>query len=88
MVDLPGSESLQILNRIYLRDTHAAIIIFDLTSETAKSDCDKALDELREFAPSAAIFALVGTKKDLVSDNPVSKFDLKAQQVWCQRQGI
>lgn len=64
MWDLPGSEGLRALNRMYLRDTHAAIIIYDVCCKASLEYAETMFRELNEYAPSELVIALVGNKMD------------------------
>ena len=62
--DLPGKDSFIGLSRMYLRDTNAALIVYDVTNAESLNAAERWLDELNETAPSDILIALAGTKKD------------------------
>ncbi len=49
---------------MYLRDTNAALIVYDVTNAESLNAAERWLDELNETAPSDILIALAGTKKD------------------------
>lgn len=63
--DTGGSEKYRSLAPMYYRDTHAAIIVFDLTSSTTLDDAKIWLDELRERGPPRVVVACAANKADL-----------------------
>lgn len=73
--DLPGKESFMILNRMYLRDTNAALIVYDVTSMESYNTAQKWMDELRESAPNDCVWALCGNKMDVTNSHAVSLSD-------------
>ena len=62
--DLPGQENFMILNRMYLRDTNAALVVYDCTSRESMAQAQTWVDELKETAPEQCIMALAGNKMD------------------------
>ena len=51
LYDLPGSERYMVLNRMYLRDTNAAIIVYDSTRRESIQNAETWVQELKETAP-------------------------------------
>jgi len=49
--DLPGQERYMVLNRMYLRDTNAALIVYDSTNSESMQQAEAWMQELREAAP-------------------------------------
>ena len=49
--DLPGQERYMVLNRMYLRDTNAAMIVYDITNRESLERADTWINELKEVAP-------------------------------------
>ena len=64
MYDLPGSERLMTLNKMYLRDTNAALIVYDTTNRESIQQAEAWMQELKETAPEQTILALAGNKMD------------------------
>ena len=62
--DLPGKDAFIGLSRMYLRDTNAAIIVYDVNSIESLNAAERWISELQETAPSEVMIALAGTKKD------------------------
>lgn len=52
------------LNRMYIRDAHAAIIVYDVTNAESFENAEKWIEEVTEAAPSECIMVLVGNKMD------------------------
>ena len=53
-----------VLNRMYLRDTNAALIVYDMTRRESMERAEAWIQELKETAPEQAIVALAGNKLD------------------------
>ena len=51
------------LNRMYIRDTNAVIVCYDVTKNSLQ-DAQLWVDEIKEVAPTELVIALVGTKSD------------------------
>ena len=62
--DLPGKDSFIGLSRMYLRDTNAALIVYDVNDLESLKAAERWIGELEETAPSDILIALAGTKKD------------------------
>jgi len=46
LLDLPGRESFMVLNRMYLRDANAAIIVYDVNNAKSFEDAEMWISEL------------------------------------------
>ena len=53
-----------VLNRMYLRDTNAALIVYDSTRRESIEQAEAWVQELKETAPEQCILALAGNKMD------------------------
>ena len=53
-----------VLNRMYLRDTNAALIVYDTTQRQSMQEAETWMNELNETAPEQCIIALAGNKLD------------------------
>lgn len=53
-----------VLNRMYLRDTNAALIVYDTTNRKSMQEAETWMNELNETAPEQCIIALAGNKLD------------------------
>ena len=73
--DLPGKDSFIGLSRMYLRDTNAALIVYDVTDAESLQAAERWLQELRETAPSDIMLALAGTKRDASGQHAISLQD-------------
>jgi len=62
--DLPGQERYMVLNRMYLRDTNAALIVYDSTSRESMARAEQWMNELKEAAPEQCVVAVAGNKLD------------------------
>ena len=62
--DLPGKDAFIGLSRMYLRDTNAALIVYDVNDQESLNAAERWISELEETAPSDILIALAGTKKD------------------------
>ena len=49
---------------MYLRDTNAALIVYDVNDLESLKAAERWIGELEETAPSDILIALAGTKKD------------------------
>ena len=52
------------LNRMYIRDAHCAIVVYDVTNAESLESAEKWIEEITEAAPSECIIVLVGNKMD------------------------
>ena len=50
---------------MYYKDSHVAIIVYDITNKHSFEVLKKWIDELDEFGPKKLLKALVGNKIDL-----------------------
>ena len=64
LYDLPGSERYMVLNRMYLRDTNAALIVYDSTNRESMQHAEDWMAELKETAPEQCVIAVTGNKLD------------------------
>ena len=62
-----------VLNRMYLRDTNAALIVYDVTDPASLRMAEKWLQELREYAPTETVLAICGTRLDATGLHAVSQ---------------
>ena len=64
LLDMPGKRELMALNLMHIRDTHAAIILHDVTNAESLGGPEKWIEESKEAAPSAVQIVLVGNKME------------------------
>ena len=62
--DLPGKESFMGLNRMYLRDTNAALIVYDKTNKQSLESVEKWIYEIKNTGPSGVLIFLCANKLD------------------------
>jgi GTPase SAR1 family protein len=72
---VPGDEKFMALNRMYLRDTNAALIVYDVTNPESLKQAEKWVTELKEYAPSEIVLACCGTHLDIPGLHAVSQQD-------------
>ena len=70
--DLPGKESFIALNRMYLRDANAALILYDVNNINSFTEAESWITELKDTAPSELLFVLAGNKMDVQGTRGVS----------------
>ncbi|ELP83675.1 rab5, putative [Entamoeba invadens IP1] len=75
--DTAGQERYHSLTPMYYRGSNAALVVFDITSDSSYAQAKKWVDELRESANDTMIF-LVGNKCDLEGSRSVTKEDAEA----------
>ena len=69
---MPGAERFVVLNRMYLRDTNAALIVYDVDSKESLTQAETWVDELKEYAPSEVVVSLAGNKMDIPGAHAVN----------------
>ncbi|EAS00697.1 small guanosine triphosphatase family Ras family protein (macronuclear) [Tetrahymena thermophila SB210] len=72
--DTAGQEKYRSLAPLYYRDTHAALIVYDITNRASFDVLKKWVQELREHGPANITIAVVGNKVDLIDREDV-KYD-------------
>lgn len=83
--DTGGSEKYRSLAPMYYRDAAAAIIVFDVTTETSLDDAASWLDELKKNGPQEVFLALAANKTDLAS---IRKISSETIQDFANKNGI
>lgn len=64
--DTAGQEKYKSLSRVFYKDAHAVILVYDITREDTFTSIQSFwLDEIRVNAPRDAVIAIVGNKCDL-----------------------
>ena len=66
-----GQERFHALGPIYYRDSHAAILVYDITDEDSFTKVQNWVKELRRVLGDRVTLAIVGNKVDLESDRKV-----------------
>jgi len=70
--DTAGQERFRALGPLYYRDSHGAILVFDITDEDSFDRVKSWVKELRRMLGSDVVLAIVGNKIDLEKDRHVS----------------
>ena len=73
--DIPGSSSMMVLNRMYLRDTNAALICYDVTKPDSLQNAEKWVNEVKEYGPSEIVLACCGTNMDAPGIHAITQND-------------
>ena len=71
--DTAGQEKYRSLAPMYFANSHAAILVFDLTSEESLTSLDSYYDVLVDRAPKDCVFVLVGNKADMTEARTILK---------------
>src|SRR5258708_11166342 len=69
--DTTSSERFNCLLPIYYRNTHAAIIVYDITSLNSYNRCKNLIEDVRNNTEDVYII-LVGNKSDLIKDRIIT----------------
>ena len=67
-----------VLNRMYLRDTNAALIVYDVTNPDSLRQAEKWVQELKEYAPTDIVMAVCGTRLDASGVHAVGQMEGQA----------
>ncbi|KAB7501111.1 Ras-related protein Rab-21 [Armadillidium nasatum] len=71
--DTAGQERFHALGPIYYRDSHGAILVYDITDEDSFQKVKNWVRELRKMLGNDICLAIAGNKVDLEKDRHVSK---------------
>lgn len=84
--DTAGQERFRSLIPSYIRDSHVAVIVYDITSKKSFDLTDKWIEDVKAERGDDVILCLVGNKNDLVDSRQVSVGDgeKKAKSLGCQ----
>ena len=69
--DLPGNEAIMGLNRMYLRDTNIALVVYDVSKKDSLEKAEMWIKELRSTGPSEMLICLAGNKMEIQQQIPV-----------------
>lgn len=72
--DTAGQERFRTLIPSYIRDSHVAIVVYDITNRQSFKDASRWIDDVRTERGDQVIIVLVGNKTDL-RDNRVVTVD-------------
>jgi Ras-related protein Rab-6A len=84
--DTAGQERFRSLIPSYIRDSHVAVIVYDITSKKAFDLVDKWIEDVKAERGENVVLCLVGNKNDMVDKRQVSVEDgeKKAKELGCQ----
>jgi small GTP-binding protein len=68
--DTAGQERFRSISKLYYRGANAAILCYDVTSPASFTEISHWLHEIRANLPDDAILHIVGTKADLIAEDP------------------
>ena len=68
--DTAGQERFRSISKLYYRGANAALLCYDITSASSFTEMGHWLLELRANLPEDTIIHVVGTKADVVAENP------------------
>ncbi|OHS96498.1 Ras-related protein Rab-4A [Tritrichomonas foetus] len=71
--DTAGQEIYRSVTKSYFRDSHCAIIVYDISNPQTFLGLKRWLEDVKENCPSDCKIAIVGNKDDLGSDRQVSQ---------------
>lgn len=71
--DTAGQERFRSISRLYYRGANACILCYSITSEASFVEMGKWLQELRKELGDDVILHVVGTKADLVAEDPTKR---------------
>lgn len=77
--DTAGQERFRSLIPNYIRDSSAAIIVFDIANSASFESTDKWIEDVRNERGNDAVIALVGNKADKADERTVSKEDAEGK---------
>ena len=75
--DTCGQEKFRILTKQYYRESHGAIIVFDLTNRKSFEYVKNWIEELHKYAPENVSILIVGNKSDLTLEKKVNMIEIK-----------
>jgi len=68
--DTAGQERFRSISKLYYRGANAALLCYDITNERSFDDMTRWLAELRENLGDDCVIHVVGTKADVVAEDP------------------
>ena len=85
--DTAGEERFMSVTRQYYKDSHGAMVVYDLTNEKTFKMMDKWIKELKDNAPKNIAIMVVGNKSDLFNEkvelgNQLDRF--KNESLYCE----
>ena len=83
--DTAGQEQYHALGPIYYRDSHGAVLVYDVTDKDSFAKVRVWLKELRKFVGESISVCVVGNKIDLERDRKVNK---QEAEDWCKENDV
>lgn len=77
--DTAGQERFRSLIPSYIRDSHVAVVVFDLTSRASFDSTKRWIADVRAQRGNDVIIVLVGNKTDLADQREVSSAEVEAR---------
>ena len=77
--DTAGQERFRSLIPSYIRDSHVAVVVFDITSRESFESTAKWIADVRAQRGSDVVIVLVGNKTDLADKRAVTTAELEAR---------
>ncbi len=73
--DTAGQERFRSLIPSYIRDSHVAVVVYDITSKESFDNCNKWIEDVKAERGDHVIVVLVGNKTDLSGQRQVTTED-------------
>ena len=77
--DTAGQERFRSLIPSYIRDSHVAVVVFDITSRESFESTSKWIADVRAQRGNDVVIVLVGNKTDLAAQRAVTTAELEAR---------
>lgn len=71
--DTAGQEKFRSITKLYYRGASAIILVYSITSEASFLDMASWLEEVRQNLPEDVVLHVVGTKSDVVAQDPEAR---------------
>lgn len=71
--DTAGQERFRSVTHAYYRDSHALLLLYDITNKTSFDNIRAWLSEIRDYAPDNVVVMLLGNKADKSNERVVKK---------------
>ncbi|XP_046855429.1 ras-related protein Rab-26-like [Xenia sp. Carnegie-2017] len=71
--DTAGQERFRSVTHAYYRDSHALLLLYDITSKQSFDNIRAWLSEIKDYAPNNVVVMLLGNKSDKYNDRAVKK---------------
>lgn len=71
--DTAGQERFRSVTHAYYRDSHALLLLYDITNKQSFDNIRAWLSEIKEYAPENSVVMLLGNKSDKTNERVVKK---------------